>query len=71
MFNTYCPVFVARLSVSGRSVRAKMPPPELRSRNTSSNSGSQVSTEFSFLEEEVLDQEGEYEEIIAIDYKDM
>ncbi|XP_052262715.1 protein FAM149B1-like isoform X3 [Dreissena polymorpha] len=57
------------LSVSGRSVRAIVPPPEARSRSSSTPS-SQLS-EFSFLEEEIFDCEGEYEEIIAIDYKDI
>ncbi|XP_052768509.1 protein FAM149B1-like isoform X2 [Mya arenaria] len=56
------------LSISGRSVRAKMPPPEARSRNASTPS---TQSEFSFLEEEIYEQEGEYEEIIAIDYKDI
>ncbi|WAQ95427.1 F149A-like protein [Mya arenaria] len=47
------------LSISGRSVRAKMPPPEARSRNASTPS---TQSEFSFLEEEIYEQEGDYEE---------
>lgn len=46
-----------------------MPPPEARSR--ASVTPSTQKSEFSFLEEEVYESEGEYEEIIAIDYKDM
>ncbi|XP_045212450.2 protein FAM149B1-like isoform X2 [Mercenaria mercenaria] len=57
------------LSVSGRHVRAIVPPVEARSRN--SGTPSTHLSEFSFLEEEVYDAEGEYEEIIAVDYKDI
>lgn len=58
-----------RLSVSGRKLRAILPPPEARSR--ASATPSMQKSEFSFLEEEVYEEEGEYEEIIAIDFKDM
>lgn len=55
--------------MSGKHVRAIVPPVEARSRN--SGTPSTHPSEFSFLEEEVYDAEGEYEEIIAVDYKDM
>ena len=42
---------------------------EARSRNSGTPS-TQIS-EYSHLEEEIFDSEGEYEEIIAVDYKDM
>ena len=57
------------LSVSGRGMRAIIPPVEARSR--ASGTPSTQSSEFSHLEEEVFDCEGEYEEIIAVDFRDM
>lgn len=50
-------------------MRAIVPPVEARSRN--SGTPSTHLSEFSFLEEEVYESEGDYEEIIAVDYKDM
>ena len=48
---------------------AIIPPVEARSRNSGTPS-TQLS-EYSHLEEEIFEKEGEYEEIIAVDYKDM
>ncbi|KAL4239579.1 hypothetical protein ACF0H5_000390 [Mactra antiquata] len=58
------------LSVSGKHLRAIVAPVEARSRNTVGTPSTHLS-EFSFLEEEVYESEGEYEEIIAVDYKDI
>ena len=61
--------FSFSLSISGKKVRAIIPPVEARSRN--SGTPSTQSSEYSHLEEEIFEKEGEYEEIIAVDYKDM
>lgn len=61
--------FCFSLSISGKKVRAIIPPVEARSRNSGTPS-TQLS-EYSHLEEEIFEKEGEYEEIIAVDYKDM
>ena len=61
--------FVFSLSISGKKVWAIIPPVEARSRN--SGTPSTQSSEYSHLEEEIFEKEGEYEEIIAVDYKDM
>ena len=50
-------------------MRAIIPPVEARSRNSGTPS-TQLS-EYSHLEEEIFELEGDYEEIIAVDYKDM
>nr|XP_022314171.1 protein FAM149B1-like isoform X4 [Crassostrea virginica] len=56
------------LSLSGKSVRAKKPPVEARSNRQGSDA---PVTEFTHLEEEIFEQEGEYEEVIAIEYRDV
>ena len=61
--------FIFSLSISGKKVWAIIPPVEARSRN--SGTPSTQSSEYSHLEEEIFEKEGEYEEIIAVDYKDM
>ena len=61
-------IFHCRLSLSGKSVRAKKPPVEARSNQQGSDA---PVTEFTHLEEEIFEQEGEYEEVIAIEYRDV
>ncbi|XP_062594433.1 protein FAM149B1-like isoform X4 [Saccostrea cucullata] len=56
------------LSLSGKSVRVKKPPIEARSNRHGVDA---PITEFTHLEEEIFEQEGEYEEIIAIEYRDL
>lgn len=57
-----------RLSLSGKRVQARKPPVEARSNRQGSDA---PFTEFTHLEEEIFEQEGDYEEIIAIEYKDV
>lgn len=57
-----------RLSLSGKSLRARKPPVEARSNRQGVDA---PITEFTHLEEEIFEQEGEYEEVIAIEYKDL
>ncbi|XP_048759814.1 protein FAM149B1-like isoform X2 [Ostrea edulis] len=56
------------LSLSGKSLRARKPPVEARSNRQGVDA---PITEFTHLEEEIFEQEGEYEEVIAIEYKDL
>lgn len=56
------------LSLSGKRVQARKPPVEARSNRQGSDA---PFTEFTHLEEEIFEQEGDYEEIIAIEYKDV
>ncbi|XP_061191246.1 protein FAM149B1-like isoform X4 [Saccostrea echinata] len=56
------------LSLSGKSVRVRKPPVEARSNRHGVDA---PITEFTHLEEEIFEQEGEYEEIIAIEYRDL
>lgn len=62
--------FFFRLSLTGRSIEAKSVPIEARS-VLSGREDSSLTSEFTHLEEEIIEQEGYYEEVIAIDYKDM
>jgi hypothetical protein len=55
----------------GRSIEAKTIPLEARSVLSSRKEESSLTSEYHHLEEEILEQEGYYEEVIAIDYKDM
>ncbi|XP_076075186.1 protein FAM149B1-like isoform X2 [Mytilus galloprovincialis] len=58
------------LSLTGRSIEAKSVPIEARS-VLSGREDSSLTSEFTHLEEEIIEQEGYYEEVIAIDYKDI
>lgn len=62
---------VQGLSLTGRSVEAKSVPIEARSVLSSVREDTSLTSEYTHLEEEIFDQEGHYEEIIAIDYKDI
>ena len=59
------------LSLMGRSIEAKTIPLEARSVLSSRKEESSLTSEYHHLEEEILEQEGYYEEVIAIDYKDI
>ncbi|OWF49843.1 protein FAM149B1-like isoform X2 [Mizuhopecten yessoensis] len=58
------------LTLSGQRIRPQQPPLEARSYH-SGMSTSNSTSEYTHLEEEIFSQEGEYEEIIAIDYVDI
>lgn len=70
-FNLLRYIFIFRLSLTGRSVEAKSVPIEARSVLSSGREDTSLTSEYTHLEEEIFDQEGHYEEVIAIDYKDM
>lgn len=59
------------LSLTGRSIEAKTVPVEARSVLSSRREESSLTSEYNHLEEEIIEQEGYYEEVIAIDYKDI
>ncbi|XP_070185605.1 protein FAM149B1-like isoform X2 [Littorina saxatilis] len=61
------------LTLSGRKVKATRAPPEstkLSSRDRH-HDNSHISSEYDFLHEEVFAQDGVYEDIIAVDYKNI
>lgn len=63
--------FFNRLSLTGKHLVPKSPPFDISSYHSGKHSSRTTQSEYSHLEEEIFSQDGEYEEVIAIDYKDM
>ncbi|KAK3592426.1 hypothetical protein CHS0354_036056 [Potamilus streckersoni] len=59
------------LNVMGKQLKTQTLPVDVRSQRNSMTSSDKYSSEFSHLEEEVFESDGEYEEMIAVDYKDI
>lgn len=61
-----CADFFHRLTLSGRKVKPIQVPPEIPSPELFPSCN-----QYDFLHEEVFEQDGIYEDIIAVDYKNM